>query len=72
MSGSYRLVVCIDVLATDLEDAYGQVYENMKRISRPGLGWESSDEAFDPDGEQISEAELSRARTAYLHLHGAK
>jgi hypothetical protein len=31
-----------------------------------GVPWESSDEAFGPDGEQISEEELSKARMAFL------
>lgn len=68
MSNSYRLVVCIDVDATSLLEAYGKVYEAMGRITGPmsGMDWESSDEAYTPNAELIPEEELSKTRMAYL------
>jgi len=50
---TYRLILCIDVDAENLEDAYGEVYRSMGRITGPdtSLDWESSDEWFDEDGE---------------------
>lgn len=61
----YRLVVCIDVEADSLKDAYGKVYEAMGQLPE-GLDWESSDEAFDPDGAEIGPKKLQEARMAYL------
>lgn len=63
----YRLVVCVDVEAASLQEAYGRVYEAMGKVTGPGssLDWESSDEAFDDNG-QIDAEELQKARTAYL------
>lgn len=74
MPHSYRLVVCIDVDAQSTLEAYGKVYEAMGKITGPGTGldWESSDEAYTPDAEPISEEELSKVRMAYLAEHGAK
>lgn len=74
MAHSYRLVVCIDVDAQSTLEAYGKVYEAMGKITGPstGLDWESSDEAYAPNAEPISEEELSKARMAYLAERGAK
>lgn len=65
---TFRLVVCIDVDAESLLEAYGKVYEAMGKITGPtsGMDWESSDEAYTPDAEPISEEELSKTRMAYL------
>jgi len=68
----YRIVVCIDVYANDLEQAYEKVFESMNAacatppVGRPSgdMEWESSDEAFDPDGHEIDPDELSAARAA--------
>lgn len=60
---SFRLVICIDVEdATSIEDAYEQVYKQMAKIDTQKFGWESTDEAFGPDGEPIDEDDLSTAR----------
>ena len=72
MSHSYRLVVCIDVGAQSTLEAYGKVYEAMAKITGAGsdMDWESSDEAYTPNAEPISEDELSKVRMAYLDKRG--
>lgn len=66
---AYRLVVCVDIDAPSLLEAYGKLYETMAKITGPntGLYWESSDEAYDSDGEPIDEDELGRAQTEYFN-----
>lgn len=54
-----RIVVCIDVDHDTLEDAYREVYEAM---TATGLAWESSDEWFDVDGQQVIEEACQAAR----------
>lgn len=61
---TYRLIVAIDVDAPNLEDAYETVYRGMGR--QFGNDWESTDEAYDGDGEPIDEDTLSQARIAVL------
>lgn len=64
---SFRLVVCIDVEADSLESAYEQTYHALSKLP-PGFGWESSDEAYDSDGDgqAVDEDTLSDARMAVL------
>lgn len=65
MSYPYRLVLCLDVDASSLEEAYRKAYETMNEVcSKSGgtLEWESTDEAFDSDGEIISPSTLQDAR----------
>jgi hypothetical protein len=70
----FRLIVCIDVDADTLEEAYGKVYKGMGKVTGPGTGldWESSDEAYDPDGNKIDEADLSKARVAVIDARDAQ
>lgn len=68
---TYRLVVCIDVAAESLDEAYGKMYESLNRLGQD-LCWESSDEAFTPDGEPIEEVELARARMNYMASRGER
>jgi len=65
---SYRLVICLDVDGVDLADAYSKVYKAMTKLPT-GFCWESSDEAYDPDGNAIDPDELSRTRTVFLANH---
>ena len=58
-----RFVICVDVEADDLENAYRDLHLTMRKT---GYGWESSDEAYDPAGDQYSAEELQRARAAYF------
>ena len=60
---SYRLVVCIDIEADSLTEAYRKIHQTM---TDTGLEWESSDEAYDTEGEEISPEELSAARMSVL------
>lgn len=54
----YRFVVCVDVSATSLTAAYTKLYDKMASTA---LGWETSDEAYDPDGKAYSTAALQKA-----------
>ena len=60
----WRLVICLDVEASSLEEAYSIVYDKMKTLDCEEFQWESTDEAFDPDGDPIDEEELVKARLA--------
>lgn len=46
----FRFVVCIDVEGDTLGGAYTKLREGMK--GQP-FGWETTEEAYSPDGEQI-------------------
>jgi len=59
----YRLIIAVDVEADDLEEAYAIAYRAM---AATGLGWESTDEGYGPDGNAIDEAEMSAARLVFL------
>lgn len=66
----YRFVVCVDVCGNDLDDAYRNLRRAMDCTER-GMGsvwegYETSDEAFAPDGEPIAETELSAMRMRVL------
>ncbi len=59
----YRFVVCVDVDADDLPEAYAGLLQRMNAND-----WESTDEAYAPDGEQIDKDELTRARESVLEI----
>jgi hypothetical protein len=59
----YRFVVCVDVEAKNLPDAYAGLLQRMNAND-----WESTDEAYDPDGEEIDEDELAKARDVVLAI----
>lgn len=63
-----RFVVCIDVDGTTLVDAYRKLRAMMRQIDdHPALeGWETSDEAYGHEGEEIDEGALSAARLVVL------
>ncbi len=61
LPGTYRFVVCIDIESTSLNEAYSNLYESMKEISSKRLDWESTDEAYFPDGEEIDPVILQKA-----------
>ena len=62
---TYRLIIAVDVNADDLADAYARVYRFMG-TTPPGMDWESTDEAYDPDGEIIDADLLQTARLAFF------
>lgn len=47
---AYRIVICVDIHAETLEEAYGKLYDFMKQPEGSDLDWESTDEWFDDDG----------------------
>ena len=57
----YRIVTCIDIEASSLEEAYEKLYLQFKTLPK-GMEWESSDEAYGPDGEEVEPDELQAAR----------
>lgn len=74
---AYRIVICVDVHADDLEQAYAKVYDYMAcncgitdGAHSPGctndIDWESSDEAFDHEGEPVDPDVLQEARMAFF------
>jgi len=65
---SYRLVICVDVDASSLEEAYGKVYEAMGKITGVGTGldWSSDDEWYDPEGNAGLSMDLDNARWEFL------
>lgn len=72
MSYPYRLVLCLDVNAGSLEEAYRKAYETMNDVcakSDNTLEWESTDEAFDAEGEPVSPETMQDARmTVFANL----
>lgn len=54
-----RFVIMVDVDEDDLDRAYKCLYESMTAAA---LDWESTDEAYDPDGEPYPEDTLSDVR----------
>ena len=59
---TFRLVLCVDVEAENLDEAYETTYDKMSSLSSPDFEWESSDEAYGEGGEQINEDDLQAAR----------
>lgn len=48
----YRLIVCIDIEADSLKEAYLAMRDNMIIGDAPACrGWETSDEWYGPDGD---------------------
>lgn len=65
----YRFVICVDLEASSLEDAYRKLCANMGAVEASTQGrvqWESTDEAYEPDGSQVDEDTLSDAIMAVL------
>jgi len=60
--GVYRLVICLDVEAYNLEQAYERVYDTMGTVDAEDFQWESTNEAFDPEGDAIDPDEMQEAR----------
>lgn len=61
----YRFVICVDVAAENLEAAYRELLARMgevERITEGKVQWESSDEAYTPDGDEVDANELNETR----------
>jgi hypothetical protein len=70
---TYRLVVCIDVSAESLVDAYRIVYGMMGDACRErDADWESTDEAYDPDGNALAASHLQEVRRQVIMEHEYK
>jgi hypothetical protein len=63
---TYRLIVCFDIEEDSLEGAYAQLESRLRHIPIP---WETSDEAYDEDGEGIDPAVLQKAIVSVLNRH---
>lgn len=68
---SYRIVVCVDVDADDLEDAYRQTYRYMSNMP-DGMDWESSDEWFDGDEDGAGDPNELQAVRMKVYDGGAE
>lgn len=64
---TYRFVICVDVEESDLSLAYSKLYHSMKLISSKELDWESTDEAYFEDGEEVDPNILQKAREFTLN-----
>ena len=65
----WRWVVCLDIQADSLVDAYGRLWKELGDLDERTQGsiqWESTDEAFNPDGDQLLVKELEACRTAFF------
>ena len=51
MSANFRFVICVDVEADGLKEAYRSLYKHMGLLPED-MEWESTDEWYDEDGEQ--------------------
>ncbi len=57
----WRFVVCVDVEAEGLDEAYELLHAQMA-----GRVWESSNEAYDPRGNRVDEDELAGVRMCLI------
>ncbi len=57
-----RFVICVDVEAEDVDEAYAMLYDAMKAVDRKGVEWESTDEVYGSNGEAIPEERIVEAR----------
>ncbi len=57
-----RFVICVDVEAEDVDEAYAMLYDAMKAVDRSGVEWESTDEVYGSNGEAIPEDRVAAAR----------
>jgi len=62
-----RFVICVDVADDDPISAYQKLHTAMSEVESKtdgGIQWESTDEAYDDEGEEIPIAVLNDARTS--------
>jgi len=59
-----RFVICVDVDEDNLKAAYLKLATELSKI--PSIEWESSDEAYDDDGEEIDPDILQDIRMRVL------
>lgn len=61
----YRIVVCMDINATSLQEAYSKLYRALDSMSED-IAWESTDEAFEPEGTPVDPEIMQAARMAFF------
>ena len=62
-----RFLVCIDTEGETLADAYIHLYKIMnQKFPASHISWESSDEAYDEEGDLLSCYQVQEARFAGL------
>jgi hypothetical protein len=54
-----RIVICVDLASEDLVEGYTELWHGM---AKSGLDWESSDEWYAEDGQEIVEEAQQDAR----------
>lgn len=59
---SYRITIALDVEAASLDEAYLRVYRKMATVDIQDFSWESTDEWFDNDGEQVDKDVVQETR----------
>ena len=59
----YQFVICVDVKAENMTDAYRGLLQRMNAND-----WESTDEAYYPDGKIIKLMDLDKARLEVLSV----
>lgn len=70
---SYRFVVCIDVDAEGMTEAYGKLHEGLSVVNFEGYeGWESTDENFDEDGELVPPETMQQHRDEFFRNKESK
>lgn len=60
--GTYRIVVCLDVEARSMAEAYRRVYRRMKKVDCDNFEWESSDEWYDPEANALEPGDVQEIR----------
>ena len=65
---SMRFVICVDVIADTIQEGYAKLHKLMGPLESTQQieGWESTDEAFDNNGNEVPEPDLSAARLRYF------
>ena len=65
--GHYRFIIGVDVKATTLMKAYSALFHQMKKLDNEAFQWESTNEVYDPEGEDIDLDVLQDARINVFH-----
>lgn len=60
--GMHRIVVCLDIEARSMEDAYRRVYRRMRRVDCANFQWESTDEWYDPEATPLEPGDVQDIR----------
>lgn len=67
---SVRIVTCIDLPTDDPAEAYAMLYRALRDVEEKAHaieGWESSNEWYDSEGRELSEAQVCAARQQHFH-----